>query len=988
MSSLITMVPIPLRGRLRLLLWALAALSALALLTLLSVAIQANPNPSQDRTVLDWVAGWDLPGLSASFSTVSFLTDNWPAMALGIAGVAFLWLLGMTREAVGFALVGGIIGIAASMGDFLLGAIVDRSKPLAEASGYSFPSGHVFGSTVFFGFWAFLAVHYRLKKRLLVPLLGLLVAFVLSVGAARMYAQAHWPSDVAAGYLLGILWLLALIPFFLWFQRVTRSPSTKLGEDLAALSCESCRVARSIASVVLLDPQHGTATKVYQPPPLVRLLYWLSFQARFPYESNIVALWAAGYRREIASFLTRHRFGKDLVAHATAVTCMHGKCSFVTEFVPGDQAQNDGPARRFLTEVSQTFAEAGLSTWQVSPRNPHAHTNLIRTPDGDFKIIDLESAVVTLVPAPGQWRSSLRSGSVPIFDDIDFPRLRHYVAANSIALEASLGPEGLVRLRDVADRCEQAVRSWKETEPRIWGQVARKVYGFLDWKGALQHLVHALDGAERAGEVFLSRGIARWEAEGWLTPAEAQALRTRGASSEVRDAVRHLGAHLVMSVAIVLPIPGIRSAARFGWTLTFWARGQAARLRPGRVPPAQLTSPNIHTPLVMLLSLIPALGGMAYLASPPLRHKQLVRLLVDEAAHKLPFRLYRRLHLSHWLAPSKRHAILPPVAEVSTQNLPLPWRPSRPEVAAFLFVAGFLSLLTYFGVTTDRQPWDLPITRAIQRLDLDRFGPFSKAIFWMGLRGFDGALLVVLGAALWLKGRRTEAIFMGSIGFFDLINIPLRDLIGRPRPTPDLVGVIIGYGGVQGDSFPSGHSLHTMLFYGYLLYLSRKLMRPGFLRTGLWTLIGAYIPIAGLWLLYDGRHWASDVLGGYVYGTFYLMLVIAGYRGYLAWQRRYIAHGAAPGPTTPLGKLLWLFVRNVACGTEERIGAIAGVASYGSGTLREVSAARPLGTTARLVTSYQESEEESAQEVATQNIARPVGAQVHPGYADEHNEEG
>ena len=157
---------------------------------------------------------------------------------------------------------------------------------------------------------------------------------------------------------------------------------------------------------------------------MVRLLYWLAFQARFPYESNPEALHAAVYRRKIASLLTVHMFGKELVAHVTSEGCNHGKCSFVTEFVPGEKVENDGPVREFLGQVSKTFAEAGLSVWQVNPRNPHAHTNLIRNPSGDLVIIDLESAVVTLMPSRGQWRSSLRQGNLPIFDDIDFGRLR------------------------------------------------------------------------------------------------------------------------------------------------------------------------------------------------------------------------------------------------------------------------------------------------------------------------------------------------------------------------------------------------------------------------------------------------------------------------------------------------------------------------------------------------------------------------------------
>ena len=518
---------------------------------------------------MDWIAGWDLPGLTGFFEVVSFLTNNWPAMVLGLAGIAFLWLLGMTRQAVAFAFIGGIVFAAATLGDFTLGEVVGRSRPLEPTAEHSFPSGHTFGTATLFSFWGFLAVYYGLKRKLLVPLLALLAFFIVAVGFSRIHLQEHWPSDVVAGYLLAILWLLVLIPLFLRYREAKWFSPRKFGEDLAALACESCRIERSIASVVVLDPEQGTATKRYSPPPVVGILYWLAFQARFPYTNNSVALEAAAFRRKIASLLTVHKFGNDLVAPVTAVTCLHGDCSFVTEFVPGEKVENDEQAKHFLGQVAETFAEAGLSVWQINPRNPHAHTNLIRTPEGGFRIIDLESALVTLLPARGQWLSSMRSGRIPVFDDIDFPRLRRYISSNEASMEASLGPKGLADLEDAVDHCEQAIQAWKDAEPRIWGRLASRVYRLLDFKGLVQHLMGALAGADKAAEPFLNSCIARWEKEGKLSGPEAGSLRATLSTSELRIILRHLGAHIILTVGMPMPIPSLRSMARFGWTLAF-----------------------------------------------------------------------------------------------------------------------------------------------------------------------------------------------------------------------------------------------------------------------------------------------------------------------------------------------------------------------------------------------------------------------------------
>ena len=115
--------------------------------------------------------------------------------------------------------------------------------------------------------------------------------------------------------------------------------------------------------------------------------------------------------------------------------------------------------------------------------------------------------------------------------------------------------------------------------------------------------------------------------------------------------MHHMGAHLVLSM-IAVPIPGLRSAARFGWTLSFWVKTQLRRLRRG-ASRATGVATNVHSPLVMVLALVPLLGGIAYLAARPLRRKVLIRLMLDQVASKLPFKIYTRLGVNRLLAPSR-----------------------------------------------------------------------------------------------------------------------------------------------------------------------------------------------------------------------------------------------------------------------------------------------------------------------------------------------
>ena len=203
------------------------------LLVLLTVAIKNQPFHLLDRTVLAWVGRWDFPGLRGFFDGVSFLTDRWLGKGLALAGVAVLFLLRKIRAAVALAVIGGIMGLVAFLSDYILGELVGRSRPLAGSSELSFPSGHVFGSTILFGFWGFLGIYYRVKKRLLVPLLITLGAIILAVGAARIDQQAHWPSDVAAGYLFGFLSLLLFLPLFRLVERGRWFFPSKLGKAVS-----------------------------------------------------------------------------------------------------------------------------------------------------------------------------------------------------------------------------------------------------------------------------------------------------------------------------------------------------------------------------------------------------------------------------------------------------------------------------------------------------------------------------------------------------------------------------------------------------------------------------------------------------------------------------------------------------------------------------------------------------------------------------------
>lgn len=171
------------------------------------------------------------------------------------------------------------------------------------------------------------------------------------------------------------------------------------------------------------------------------------------------------------------------------------------------------------------------------------------------------------------------------------------------------------------------------------------------WNSLLQRIQGAFTGAGLTAETSLSDGIERWEREGRLGHAQASALRVQLSSEQARHALQHLGVHILLSAPI--PIPGLQNLARLTWTLAFAVGAQARRLR-NLAAGSDAKLPNIHSPLVMTLSLIPIFGSLAYLAARPLRNKLLLRLVIDQTARTLPLGFYTRFRLGQVLPPTPK----------------------------------------------------------------------------------------------------------------------------------------------------------------------------------------------------------------------------------------------------------------------------------------------------------------------------------------------
>ncbi len=76
---------------------------------------------------------------------------------------------------------------------------------------FSFPSGHSVYAVVLYGTLAYLGMRYLRPLGWRVAIVLAAAGLILGIGFSRIYLGAHYPSDVAAGYLVGSIWLIAVI---------------------------------------------------------------------------------------------------------------------------------------------------------------------------------------------------------------------------------------------------------------------------------------------------------------------------------------------------------------------------------------------------------------------------------------------------------------------------------------------------------------------------------------------------------------------------------------------------------------------------------------------------------------------------------------------------------------------------------------------------------------------------------------------------------
>jgi undecaprenyl-diphosphatase len=186
-----------------------AGAAATAVFALLATAVEAGVTERLDSRVLHWFADRRTPLMDIVMLEVTTLGNGLVLIMLVGTVSAFLWLTSH-RWSVYLLIVGTVGG---QLVNNMLKTIFGRPRPDAvpavdEVLTLSFPSGHAMSAFIAYGSVAFLVGRLEPTRAMRRTTWALAAIIVLAIGISRIYLGVHYPTDVLAGFVAGLAWLL------------------------------------------------------------------------------------------------------------------------------------------------------------------------------------------------------------------------------------------------------------------------------------------------------------------------------------------------------------------------------------------------------------------------------------------------------------------------------------------------------------------------------------------------------------------------------------------------------------------------------------------------------------------------------------------------------------------------------------------------------------------------------------------------------------
>ncbi|MFC4210727.1 phosphatase PAP2 family protein [Pedobacter lithocola] len=185
------------------------------------------------------------------------------------------------------------------------------------------------------------------------------------------------------------------------------------------------------------------------------------------------------------------------------------------------------------------------------------------------------------------------------------------------------------------------------------------------------------------------------------------------------------------------------------------------------------------------------------------------------------------------------------------------------SIILFILLASFITLSIFIA----KHPilaLDVDVSLFVQKFHSEWLDKLMLGVSFFGELTWSLISVVMVATIFYLNKFKREAYFITLILLSGLIILGIKNLINRPRPTAFYVRLVEVN---RFQSYPSGHVLSYVLFFGFLIILMRNLktVSPVWRRVITCTSFFLLIMIAPS-RIYLGAHWFTDTVGGFLLG--------------------------------------------------------------------------------------------------------------------------
>jgi len=182
---------------------------------------------SYDTLISDLVLSYRSPFLTKYFIFVTNVGDAMGYLVVFVTCSLLFYFLFKSWKYVAQLILVMVLSLSSNL---ILKNFVNRARPgvehLVEVETLSYPSGHAMMAMAFYGLLIYLIYQFDISKVYKSILIPLLIVLILSICISRIYLGVHYPSDIAGGFIAGLIWVVFCVMIFNLIKVFKRDPAT------------------------------------------------------------------------------------------------------------------------------------------------------------------------------------------------------------------------------------------------------------------------------------------------------------------------------------------------------------------------------------------------------------------------------------------------------------------------------------------------------------------------------------------------------------------------------------------------------------------------------------------------------------------------------------------------------------------------------------------------------------------------------------------